>query len=323
MSDHTRDQLSDTVDRSVPASGADASEVALGQALAAAWPGRALPEPTGDLHLALRLARANQVQGALARAYPDVLGAELRRVQEASEAFDQALSEAGAILRNRGIDPILIKYVPGADHEYSNFDLVVGEQLSEAVGALTGWGFRTRGHPLERTKIFIQPPGRPAAHLHQDASWWDVPSVDRGLLRARATDGGNWLVPAPEDQLRIWVAHAVFQNLSIDLSELLALRPLLHTDLVEAAASACRSEGWERSFRRGVAVAARAVEALDSGMCVPVPVRLPLLASLDLREHVVHLSRTGRARAATREAALRAPLLLAKARRVRRDRAGR
>jgi hypothetical protein len=295
---------------------------ALEQVLGAAWPGRAVPAPTGELGPALRLARANQVQGALARQYPELLAEELHRVERATAAFDRALGEAGGILRRHGVDPVLIKCVPGADHVYSNFDLVVGEQLAEAVTALDGWGVRASGHPLERTKIFVQPPEGPSAHLHQEASWWDVPVVDGAGLHARATDCGNWLAPAPVDQLRIWIAHALFQNLSVDLSELIALRSLLRTDLVDEAAAACREEGWERSFRRVVAAVTAAVDALDAGASVPVPVRLPVRSSVELRDHVVHLARTGRAPAALREAALRGPLLLAKARRVRRSRAG-
>jgi hypothetical protein len=311
-------------DQGVPAPLSRTAEaaIALEQVLGAAWPGRPLPKPTDQLDLALRLARANQVQGALARRYPDVLAAELRRTEEATDALDQALTEAAGILRSHGIDPVLIKYVPGADHVYSNFDLVVGDQLTEAVTALAEWGSRVSGHPLEKTKIFIEPPNGPSAHLHQEASWWDVPTVDGAGLRARASEGRNWLVPAAVDQLRIWIAHALFQNLSLDLSELLALRPLLQMDLVDEAAAACRLEGWERSFRTVVVAADSVVRALDAGACIPVPVPLPVRASVDLREHLVHLARTGRGTAAVREAVLRGPLLLAKARRVRRSRAG-
>jgi hypothetical protein len=125
------------------------------------------------------------------------------------------------------------------------------------------------------------------------------------------------------DELRIWVAHALFQNLSVDLSELLALRPLLRPELVEEAAVSCRAEGWERAFRLVVGTVRDAVEALDDGVAVPVPVALPVGASLALREHVRHLARSGKGTAAAREAALRLPLLLAKARRVRRSRSGR
>jgi hypothetical protein len=302
---------------------AGVSAVGLEQVLGAAWPGRSSPGTTEQLDVALRLARANQVEGALARCHPDVLAEELRRVQDATAAFDRALTEATGVLREHGIDPVLIKYVPGGDHVYSNFDLVVGAQLPEAVRALAQWGSRASGHPLERTKIFVEPPEGPSAHLHQEASWWDVPTVDGATLRARASDTGQWLVPAPVDELRIWVAHALFQNLSVDLSELLALRPLLRADLIKEAAAACRLEGWDRSFRRVVRTVTEAVEALDAGASVPVPVRLPVLASVGLQEHVVHLVRSRRAAAAVREAGLRGPLLLAKARRVRLSRAGR
>src|SRR5918993_851831 len=102
----------------VPQHRAGEAAVALEQVLGAAWPGRPSPEPTDQLDLALRLARANQVQGALARRYPEVLAEELRRTEHATAAFDHALSEAGGILRKAGIDPVLIKCVPGADHVY-------------------------------------------------------------------------------------------------------------------------------------------------------------------------------------------------------------
>lgn len=304
-----------------PATGPHA--VALQQVLGAAWPGQESPETIDQLDLALRLARANQVEGALARQYPQLLGYELRRVEQATAAFESAVTEAAGILRAHGIDPVLIKYVPGADHEYSNFDLVVGTQLDEAVAALAGWGVRVPGHPLEQTKIFVKPPTGPMAHLHQAACWWDIPAVDGTTLLARARDNGRWLVPAPVDELRIWVAHALFQNLSADLSELLAMRPLLRPELVEEAALSCRSEGWERGFRLAVGTISDVVAALDGGEVVPVPVALPVGASVALHEHVRHLVRSGRGTAAAREAGLRVPLLLAKARRVRRSRAGR
>jgi len=289
--------------------------------LDAVWPGRTPLDRDSDLTPALALARANQVQGALARSYPMALAAELRRVEIATAAFDTALTEAAGRLRAHGVDPVLIKCVPGADHVYSNFDLVVGDMVPDALRALNGWGVRTSRHPFERTKVLVYPRAGPAAHLHREASWWDVPSVDGTLLRSRALDTGLWLVPARVDELRIWVAHALFQNLAVDLAELLALRPLLEDTLIEQAASDCRREGWERGFRRVVTVVRRVVRVLDDGGAPPVPLRLPMRASGALSEHVWHLGATGRPGAAVRESVLRGPLLLAKARRVRRTRA--
>ncbi len=295
---------------------------ALQTVLDAVWPGRT-PSPDPPLASALALARANQVHGALARRHPGELAGELERVQRATATFATALAEATALLQAHDVHPVLIKCVPGTDHVYSNFDLVVGDALPEALTALSGWGVRTSRHPLERTKVLVHPVDGPAAHLHREASWWDVPCVDGAVLRARAMDTGTWHVPAEVDQLRIWVAHALFQNLAVDLAELLALRPLLEPGLVEQAAAACRREGWERGFRCVVEVVERAIEMLDDGAVIPVPVRLPLRASAALAEHVRHLAGTHRPRAAGREMALRGPLVLAKLRRARLARAAR
>jgi hypothetical protein len=296
---------------------------ALDLVLEAAWPGWSTRGAEGGLADALALARANQVEGALARRHPKLLADELYRVERTTRAFNANLAMATDLLRRHGIEPVLVKCVPEADHVYGNFDLVVGPALGAAVAALSDWGVRTSGHRLERSKVLVHPASGPAAHLHREASWWDVPVVDGERLRARARDSGAWLVPAEVDQLRVWLAHAVFQNLAIDLAELLALRPLLRPDLLAEAAHECGAEGWEQPFRRAAQVAAAAVDALDRGVPVPLPVRLPLADCLAIGGHARHLARTGRLPAAVREIALRGPLVLAKTRRVRRSRAAR
>ncbi|MGY1914997.1 hypothetical protein [Blastococcus sp. SYSU DS0973] len=288
--------------------------------IAAAWPGRNPAEFDPDRVEQVRaLAKLNQVEGAVARHYRDWLSDDVATVDEATAAFDANLEEAATLLDLAGIRPILIKCVPGVDHVYSNFDLVVGDSLPEAVQALAGWGIRTSTHPLEHSKVLVYPAAGPAAHLHTAAAWWDVPAVDTERLRARATGTGPWLIPAESDQLRIWVAHAVFQNLAFDLSELLALRSLLRQDVIDAAALECRREGWEGPYRRALRVAERTVDMLDRGENPPLPVALPVRDSLAIAEHVRYLATAGQPRAALRELVLRAPLVLAKKRRARRN----
>ena len=57
-----------------------------------------------------------------------------------------------------------------------------------------------------------------------------------------------FLIPAPADYLRIWLAQALFQNLTLDLSKLLAVRNLLHPTVITAARAEASREGWCSDF---------------------------------------------------------------------------
>lgn len=307
----------------MPAGGDVVLTSTFGDVAAAVWPGRTPAARPTDPARALALARANHVRGALVRRYPGVFAAELDQVRRAAEDFDRALVEATTLLRRHGVEPLLIKYFPEADH--GDFDLVVGDALPAALAALRPWAARTATHPLEPGKVLVYSRTGPAAHLHRQVSWWGVPAIDGDLLRAHARDAGGWLVPDPVDDLRVRIAHALFQNLALDLSELLALRPLLDPEaaLVAPAVAACRREGWVAGFRGTVAAARDAIGDLDRGRVRPVPVMLPPAASCALAGHAGHLLRHGHPGAATWEVLLRPPLLLAKARRVLLGRRGR
>src|SRR5689334_13668631 len=81
-----RDEVQPTEERGPlgrPSPGAGALDLVLD----AAWPGRRAPDPPADLEVALSLARANQVQGALARRFPAALAQELAHVERATAAF--------------------------------------------------------------------------------------------------------------------------------------------------------------------------------------------------------------------------------------------
>lgn len=286
----------------------------------AAWTGeRGEASPT-TLRVALDIARRNRVQGRLARAYPDLLGAETRMVAEAHSSFLRNLHQASALVRDAGAHPVLIKVDPEEDAVYSNFDLVVGEDGWEhAVQALSVWGRRNGRHPLEPGKLLIHPPHGPAAHLHRSVEWFGVPVIPTDILRARAIlpPDRPWWVPADVDELRILLAHAAFQNLEIDLCDLVSLRRLLVDTSVESAREDTRREGWMDGFDLALNTARRAMEQLDGGDVPALPVALPFTPSLlaGLR-HGVRLLGARNRLAGTRELLLRVPLVVAKRRRL-------
>jgi len=281
---------------------------------AAVWRGEAMPVDDAVLAAAVSEAKRNQVQGLLARAYPRQLSGLLRSVEAATAEFRHNLTVVTSRLRNAGVRPILIKADVGGDYVYTNFDLVVGEQWNVAHGALADWHVATSGHPLEPDKVLLHPASGPAAHLHRTVSWFGIPVIPADRLAARAVmSPGGWLQPAPAEQLRIWLAHGVFQNFAFDLSELLAIRPLLQPDVVAEAGDEARREGWRAAFGEALRTVRRAVGRLDDGDDVLFPVPLPASASIAVAcEHVRHLVRTGQSAAARREAILRGPLAMVK-----------
>ncbi|GGT23138.1 hypothetical protein GCM10010222_76300 [Streptomyces tanashiensis] len=290
----------------------------------AVWRGRVRPAADEELHGALTAARRNQVEGRLARAYPRQLAATLEEVESATGLFRRNLLESTARLRAAGIPTVLIKADLAGDYVYGNFDLVVPPgRLRAAQAALDGWYAHRTTYWLERTsKVLLEPPHGPAAHLHGSVSWFGVPVVPTERLFARAgrpehapgeADGYAWLTPCPSDRLRIWLAHALFQNLTLDLSELLALRPLLRPEVLAEARLEAAREGWSAGGRAALSVAVEAMARLDRGEPVPLPLPLPVGTSLRAgAEHSGHLLGAGRVRAATREASLRVPLVMAK-----------
>ncbi len=294
----------------------DTKERRLGTAVltVTVWRGEVIPVDDAGLAAALREADRNQVQGLLARAYPQRLPGLVRAVDVATAQFRDNLAAVTARLRDAGVLPVLIKADPEGDYLYTNFDLVVGDQWDAARRALAGWYVRSSGHPLEPDKVLLHPPSGPAAHLHRLVSWFGIPVVPAARLAARASSSPEgWLQPADADQLRIWLAHAVFQNLAVDLSELLAIRPLLVPDVVTEARHEARREGWQRAFDETLRTVDRAVARLDRGQDLPLPVPLRTSASIAVaREHVGHLRRTGQVAAARREAVLRGPLAVVK-----------
>jgi len=279
--------------------------------------------PAGDdeLSRALTLARDTHTEALLARAYPQQLAETVAEVEKRDASFRGNAREATERLLTAGIPSVLIKADGPAERVGGDFDLVVPDgQWAAAARTLSGWCVRRERYWLERsTKVLLWPPSGPAVHLHASVSWFGVPVLPNARLfaRALAADDGPWLEPRPADRLRIWLAHALFQNLSFDLSELLAIRPLLLPDLMAEARRESAREGWGTAHSQALATAMEAVGRLDRGEPVALPVPLPTRVSLHVAvEHTPRLLREGRIPAAVRETALRVPLCVAKSRKA-------
>jgi hypothetical protein len=283
---------------------------------------RKVPDAThAELDRVLAMARRNEVEGSLAMAYPQQLSHVLAEVRVADGLLTRNIRQVTDRLGQAGIPSMLIKHRESCDHVSTDFDLVVARQHWDGVLAvLAGWYVHRRTYWLEHsTKTFLYPPVGPALHLHAAVSWFDVPLVPTQELLARASmNGHGCLSPAPADRLRIWLAEALFQELSINLSELVAVRELLHPEVIRPARDHADGEGWRGGFDGALAAANAAIDRLDRGLPVRLPVVLPVPLSVRAgAEHAYHLARAGNIAAAAREAALRLPLIIAKRRRGR------
>jgi O-antigen/teichoic acid export membrane protein len=285
----------------------------------AVWRGSAPAASKPQLREALALARRNHVEGRLASAYPEQLAHVLAEVRTARGLFARNLAQVTGRLGAADIPAVLVKGDLPDDCVRNDFDLVVEERHWDGTfTALAGWYVHSSTYWLERTtKALLFPPVGPALHLHTGISWFGVPVVPAGQLLDRASENGHGcLSPAPVDELRIWLAHAMFQNLALDLSELFAVRDLLRPDLIEAGREEATREGWRTGYDAAIAVACAAIDRLDGGAPLGLPVLLPLPLSLRAgAEHAYHLHLRGQHLAASRAAALRVALVAAKQRR--------
>jgi hypothetical protein len=304
--------------------------------LAAAWRRQPVREVDDDVLMSARaLASRNLVEGPLLATYPERFPASVhRRMETLADRYWTNLAEVGGRLTASGVSAVLIKSglevepsplvrreaLAPAAVEYGDLDLVVGaDGWDRSIASLRSWGELAAPHPLEPGKVMVLPRAGPGAHLHRRASWFGIPVIPTARLRsgARSEPGlHGLLLPGHADALRLWLGHAVFQNLAFDLSELLHVRALAIPETIGEAAREAAAEGWGLGFRHALGVAAAAIDRLDREEAVRLPVPLPALPSLAWgMEHGSHLLRTRQWSVALRELAQRPMLVAAKQRR--------
>ena len=213
---------------------------------------------------------------------------------------------------------MLIQVGTPGDHVDTSIDLLVPEQdWRRALAAVADWHVYGSTSRLERSSsALLYPSEGPGLHLHTGISWFGVPAfrTDRLLARARRTRRG-FLIPASPDYLRIWLAQALFQDLVLDLSGLLAVCELLSPAVITAARAEASREGWRADFDDALAAAGSAIDGLDRGLSVSLPVPLPLPQSLRTRaDHAHHWHQRRRPGSVEQEAALQVMLSVGKKR---------
>ena len=252
----------------------------------AVWRGTARKATDAELHQALVLARLKPGRGPTRTCLPCAAlgrpggGPHHRRVVRRN------LSQVASCLHRAGIPAVLIQVGMPGDHVGASIDLVIPEQhWRGALTALADWYVHALDVPARALRYSPALPinwARPApAYRHllvrcSGASY--TPTAD-----PRPQSRGGFLIPAPADYLRIWLAQALFQNLTLDLSRLLAVRDLLRPPVITAARAEASREGWRADFDGALAAAGGAIDSLDRGLPVNLPVPMPVSQSLGKR----------------------------------------
>ncbi|MGC0333604.1 glycosyltransferase involved in cell wall biosynthesis/O-antigen/teichoic acid export membrane protein [Streptomyces sp. SAI-170] len=283
--------------------GGDGEPVAL--LLDAVWHRVARPAGDEELRRALTTARRGGADGLLARAYPRQLAGTVAEVKRAEALFRGTARGVTERLRDAGIRSVLVLADGPGDHRRGDLDVMVPDgQWAAAQEVLVRWrGGPERSGPQHGTK-----PDGPAVRLRSLVRWFGVPVLcdDPLFDRAARADGHPWLEPRPADRLRIRLAHGLFRKRALDLSDLLAIRPLLRADVLADAAREAGREGWAEAHAHALRTAREAIDLIDRGEVVDLPV--PLAASLAHGAATAHTGRPrhqGRPGVAAREAALR------------------
>lgn len=253
---------------------------------------RTTPEATDtELRHALDLARRNRVEGRLARAYPAQLAEVLAEVRVVGELLARHLCHVVGCLHRAGVPAVLIPVGLPGDDVGASIDLVVPEQhWGRALSALADRYVHRSTLRLEcSTTALLYPSAGPVLRLHTSVSSFGVPMLrtDQLLSRARRNSRG-FLIPGPADYLRIWLAQALFHDLALDLSKLLAVRDLLRPAVITAARAEAGREGWRAGFDGALAAADDAIDRLDRGLPVSLPVPMSVSKSLGSRAKHTH-----------------------------------
>jgi O-antigen/teichoic acid export membrane protein len=276
---HKRSALWPAPKREAIAHAATVSQSPASLLTSVAWQATAPEAAPEELTEALALARLNRVEGCLARAYPHQLVHVLADLRAADDLFTRHLHQVTDRLRRARIPAVLIDD-PRGDHICTSIDLVVAEQdWRKALEVLAGWSQYNVVDSLEcSAKGVFYPATGPALTLYTGFAPYGVRALppDRLLARAFRNPHGI-LIPAAADFLRLRLARALFTDLALDLAALRTLRQVMRAEVLTAARAQARREGWGTAFDQALATAGGAMERLDRGGMVdlPVPVRAP------------------------------------------------
>lgn len=247
------------------------------------WRGTARTATAVELDDVLTLARRNRVEGRFARAYPARFPDVLEQTGRTAGLLTRNLHQVADGLHRAGIPGVLLEAGPPGDHVAGSIDLVVAEQhWRGALTALADWYVQASTYRRERSAVaLLYPSTGPGLHVHTSLSWFGLPALSTHRLLAHASTGpAGFLVPAPADYLLIWLAQALFQNLTLDLCTLLALRNVLRPTVITTARAEASREGWRGDFDNALGAARDAIDSLDRGVPVSLPVQMPVAQAL-------------------------------------------
>lgn len=245
------------------------------------WQQRPMDVSDEELSKALALARHNRVEGRLARAYPEQLAGVLAELQTAGRLYTRYLRQVTDLLHHAGVRVVLVKDHLQSDLMDPGIDLVVAEWAwPNAVDILTGWSQYSVIDQLQGSAraMFYRQTG-PVVALHTGQAAFGVPVLPADRLLARASRNRHGiLVPVSADYLRITLAEALLQYQPLDLALLLDMRDLIRPKVMAAARREASREGWRGSFERALTTVGDAMDYLDRGVALdlPVPVGVPL-----------------------------------------------
>ena len=248
------------------------------------WREKQVRASDAELTDALALARHNRVEGCLARAYPEELADVLAELRAADQLHRRYLHQVTDLLGRAGIPAVLVQDHRRTDHVCRSIDLIVSERhWHAAVNVLAGWLTYHVVDQLEGSeRAMFYPQTGPVLALRTGRVASGVPGLPADGLIARAHRAGDGiLVPAASDDLRIRLSRAVFQDRTLDLGLMLALRDLIRPEVVTAARAEADREGWRATFDNVLARAGVAMDCLDRGTAVELP--LPLGAPLPVK----------------------------------------
>lgn len=233
-----------------------------------------------ELNQALALARRNRVEGRLAYAYPEQLLDVLAEVRHAYDQYKKNLDFTMQSFMRNGISAVSLEARPPSDHVLDTMDLIIPERdWHRALDVLSRqYVLDSRSRYGAAPTALLRPPRGPVIRLHTSGSWFGVPALDaEKLLNGAYRSSNGFLIPGPSEYLRILLACAAYRDMSLRMSDLLTLRSLLHADILTRARAAACSEGWSEGFEIALAAARAAIDHLDCGHPIELPIKLAVI----------------------------------------------